>query len=151
MAVFKPMRMESGVTLVELLAALTISAFLVVLASRIFLSGNQQFLDRNLESDRFEKMYMLKASIQKYLQKEILRCDSGKLWVKMDGLETDVQAALKKHDSQIQSSDFQCYEKSGSPISLVTWKDWYQPSLVEYQIVLLKSGVRDTLRGSWIK
>ena len=96
-------------------------------------------------------MYTLKATIQKYLKAEVRRCNSGVLLVQAEGRDTDLQGLLKTRFSEIQSSDFRCFEKAESPQSLVVWKDWYQPALVEYQVVLSKSGVKDTLLGSWIK
>ena len=146
-----PSKGENGVTLVELLAALAISAVVVTLASRIFLSSNQQFLARALESDRLKSLYLLKATLQNSLRTEMTRCESGQLWLRVDGAEKELLPILKTRFSAVQSADFLCWEKTGGPISLVPWKDAFQPALVEYRIVLSASGTTDTLMGSLIK
>jgi prepilin-type N-terminal cleavage/methylation domain-containing protein len=145
------MKKESGVTLIELLAALLISSLVIVLATRIFLSGNRQFLNRALESDRLAALYKLKGAVQHALQGEIGRCESGKIWLRGDGKEQEVFASLRSRFPNVRVADFRCWEKSGEPISLVPWKDWFQPALIEYQIVVATSGTKDTLSGSWLK
>ena len=71
-------RGELGVTLVELLAALLISAIIVAAASRIFLSGNRQYLLRTAESQRLEELHRLKGVLQGLLKREVETCGSGR-------------------------------------------------------------------------
>ncbi|MDB5050704.1 MAG: hypothetical protein JWO30_3775 [Fibrobacteres bacterium] len=145
-------RTESGITLVELLAALLISAFIMVMASRIFLSGNLQFLQRTSESERLGELHRLKGMLQGALKTEVERCASGKLWLRQDDKEKELAVMVKEHFPNLTGSEFNCLEPSADAASLVEWKDRFQPALVEYRVILKqKNGKTDTLAGSWIK
>jgi prepilin-type N-terminal cleavage/methylation domain-containing protein len=147
-------RGQRGVTLVELLAALVVSALVVVLATRIFLSGNRQFRDRSDQSDRLSTLFRLKSSMQSVLRAEITRCASGGLWLRDDSAQgggKEIGALLKARFPGIESMDVRCFETSPPPLELVEWQKRFQPNLVEYRIYIRQSGKRDSLSGSWIK
>lgn len=143
--------MRRGATLVELLAAMVISAVVVVLASRIFISGNHQYLARVMESDRLSDLYRLKGAVAYALQSEIETCDRGKLWLRQGGESVDLQVALKSRFPNLESADFRCLEPDRDRVSLTEWKDGTQPRLVEYRLILNDNQVRDSLKGSLIK
>lgn len=149
-------------TLIELLAALIISAFIVAMASRVFLSGNRQFLDRILSSHRLENLHRMKAAVQGLLKREVEACAGKKITLRMeaggvdgaDGMGAsgqDAEAMLKAHFPELAGAEFTCLEPAADSSSLVEWKDWFQPRLIEYRIILEGHGKRDTLTGSWIK
>ena len=146
-----PARPESGVTLVELLAALIVSAFVVIVAGRIFLSGNHQFLARRADSERLSTLYRLKGMLRVALQGEVARCASGKLWLKEDAEEQELGTLVKARFPDMVSAEFRCLEVSADAADLVEWKDRFQPRLVEYRVVLEMDGKADSLSGSWIK
>ncbi|HKP95158.1 MAG TPA: hypothetical protein VJ385_05310 [Fibrobacteria bacterium] len=141
----------AGVTLVELLAALVVSAFIVVMASRIFLSGNLRFLQRTTESERLGALYRLKGAIHGAFRRDVERCASGRLWLREDDGESEMAALLKERFPGLAGSEFHCLEPAPDGASLREWKDRFQPALVEYRLVLEKNGKADTLAGSWIK
>jgi hypothetical protein len=51
----------------------------------------------------------------------------------------------------LTGASFRCLETGPGHETLVEWKDWFQPRLIEYQVILKTNGVSDTLKGSWIK
>lgn len=144
-------RGSRGVTLVELLAALLISGFVVVLAGRIFLSGNRQYLQRFSESERLAALYRVKAGVQGALNGEVERCSGGKLWLRSDSGEMELAPMLKARFPGFASSDFRCFETGADSASLVEWTEWFQPRLVEYKVVLGLGAKSDTLSGSLVK
>ncbi len=144
-------RAERGVTLVELLAALVISAFIVVMASRIYLGGHFQFLRRIWEAERLETRYRLKGMLQGALKEEVARCTGGKLWLRGTGPEKEMDGLLRVRFPEYSVATFLCLEPAPDSASLVEWKGRFQPKLVEYQVVLKSHGAADTLVGSCIK
>jgi prepilin-type N-terminal cleavage/methylation domain-containing protein len=140
-----------GVTLVELLAALLISGFVVVLAARIFLTGNRQYLQRFSESERLAALYRIKAGVQGALNGEVERCSGGKLWLRSDSGEMELAPMLKAHYPGMASADFRCFDTGSDSSSLVEWTEWFQPRLVEYKLVLGQGAKSDTLAGSMVK
>lgn len=145
------MNRERGITLIELLAALLISGFVILMASRIFLSGNRQFLLRSSESRRLEELFRLKAVVQGILKREVVQCGGGRLSLREGDGSADAEALIKGHFPDLTSAVFRCLETGAGHEALVEWKDWFQPRLIEYQVMLKSKGVADTLKGSWIK
>lgn len=145
---------ERGITLIELLAALLITGFVVAIASRIFISGNRQFLLRASESHSLEDLHRLKSVVQAVLKREVEGCASGPLVLKRDsgdGKGDDAAALIKVRVPELETAVFRCLETDRNGTSLVDWKDGIQPGLIEYRLVLNRKGKRDTLSGSWIK
>jgi prepilin-type N-terminal cleavage/methylation domain-containing protein len=142
---------QKGITLVELLAALVISAFVVVMASRIFLSGNRQFFERFIESDRLGELHRLKGALQGVLKRDVARCASGRLWLAEGEGEQELSELLKPRFPGMSGSEIRCFEISPDGHSLVEWRDRFQPSLIEYSIRMQRKAGTDTLAGSWIK
>jgi type II secretory pathway pseudopilin PulG len=138
-------------TLVELLAALLVSGFVVAMAGRIFLSGHAQFVKRSAESERLGILYRLKAEVRGALRDDIARCQGGGLWIKQGDAEADLQAFLKKRSPGLQDADFRCLEPAADGASLQEWTDGAQPRMVEYRLRVKTRGVLDTLAGSWIR
>jgi hypothetical protein len=136
---------------VELLAALLLAGFIVALASKLFLSGNAQFLRRATESRRLGDLYRLKGMIQGSLKKDVTRCASGKLWLREGGSEKELSEAIKGHFPDMAAARFKCLETASDGSGLVEWKARFQPGLVEYAVILGKGAKADTLAGSWIK
>lgn len=145
------LRGSHGVTLVELLAALLISGFVVVLAGRIFLSGNRQYLQRFSESERLAALYRIKAGVQGALKGEVERCSGGKLWLRSDSGQSELAPMLKSRYPGMASADFRCFETGTDSTSLTEWTEGFQPRLVEYRVVLGQGAKTDTLAGSMIK
>jgi hypothetical protein len=137
--------------LVELLAALLLTGFIVAMASKLFLSGTIQFLHRATESRRLGDMYRLKGMIQGALKGDVTRCSSGKLWLRKGDSEKELSEAIKKHFPDMVAARFICLEAASGGTGLGEWKERFQPSLVEYSVVLGKGAKADTLAGSWIK
>lgn len=142
---------QGGVTLIELLTAMAVSAFIVILAGRTFMMGNRQFLQRSVESDRFAALYRMKSWVEGELRKEVSRCGSGNLWLSDSAGEKDLSALAKAHFPAFVSADFHCFEPAADSASLVDWKDGFQPPLIEYKVIVRKGKQDDTLTGSWIK
>lgn len=142
---------QNGVTLVELLAALLVSGLVLVIASRIFLSGKHQFLSRTADSKKIETLFHLKKVLQSALNGEIEECLGGKLTLRQASTHSDLQMILKKKFPEILTANLHCLEVSSDQTSLVDWKLGFQPRLVEYTIILKNKGNLDTLLGSWIK
>jgi prepilin-type N-terminal cleavage/methylation domain-containing protein len=149
---------QRGVTLIELLAALLITGFIVAIASRIFISGNRQFLLRSSESHSLEQSHRVKSVLQAILKREVEKCASGSMELKRgsdpegsgaDG--EDVAALLKTRVPELESAAFRCLETDREGTSLVEWMDGFQPGLIEYRLILDRKGKRDTLAGSWVK
>ena len=136
--------------MVELLAALLLSALVVVAASRIFLSGNFQFLKRFSESERLGTLYRLKGAVDNALRKDVERCAADGLWIREGDSTRALIVVLKGRFPDLAGAEFRCLELSPDGTSLVEWKERFQPGLVEYRVVLKKKGIADTLNGSWI-
>jgi prepilin-type N-terminal cleavage/methylation domain-containing protein len=146
-----PHERESGMTLIELLAALLISGFVVAMASRIFLSGHLQFLRRSADSERMNLFYRLKAETQGALAKEIVSCESGRLAFLSDSGKTDAAEWLKRRIPALSEARFACLEPASDGATLQDWKDASQPPLVEYILRVRLRGEPDSMTGSWLR
>jgi prepilin-type N-terminal cleavage/methylation domain-containing protein len=145
------MNRQRGITLIELLAALLISGFVILMASRIFISGNRQFLLRSAESRRLEELYRLKAVVQGILKREVVQCAAGRLALREGDGSLDAETYIKDHFPHFTGATFRCLETVSVQGALVEWKDWFQPRLIEYRVVLKSNGGENTLTGSSIK
>lgn len=142
---------QRGITLIELLAALLITGFIVVIASRIFISGNRQFLLRSSESQSLERLHRVKSVLQAALKGDVETCASGSIGIRSDSISGDGFGFLKSRIPELESAEFHCLEPDRDGMSLVEWKEGFQPGLIEYRLILNRKGKRDTLSGSWIK
>lgn len=141
-----------GMTLIELLAALLISGFVVSMAGRIFLSGNAQFVKRSADSERLSTLYGLKAALRGALRGEVSRCGAGTVWLKGKSGETDLLVLLKKKTPELADGKFRCLEPDAAGTALQEWREAIQPPLVEYRLLLKKKkGEDDSLSGSWLR
>lgn len=134
-------RMESqrGVTLVELLAA------------RIFLTGQKQYLERLFETDRISGLVRLKGALHHALGRRIATCGAGRLALDTDSTDLDLAAWLKTRHPGADSLAFRCLELGSGLSELVDWQGRFQPQLVEYRACLTVRGRRDCLTGSVLK
>jgi prepilin-type N-terminal cleavage/methylation domain-containing protein len=142
---------QRGITLIELLAALLITGFIVVIASRIFISGNRQFLLRSSESQSLERLHRVKSILQAALKGDVETCSSGSIGFRSDSIAGDGFDFLKRRVPELESAEFLCLEPDRDGTSLVEWKTGFQPGLIEYRLILNRKDKRDTLAGSWIK
>lgn len=133
----------------EVLAAVAISAFALLLVNHLLRIGQNQFLARIMESNRLHTLYRLKASLVQEMGQEIEECESGHLIFK-EGRH-DLASRLKQRFARIESLQVRCYEVSKDSRKLVIWRTLHQPQLVEYHIVLKLRASADTLRGSFLK
>lgn len=144
-------RGQRGLTLVELIAALVISALAVALASRLYLTGHREFLARVFETDRLSAQIRLKGSLHQALAGEVTRCGRGALSLATDSVAADLSAWVKARFPEADSMAFRCLELDARGGELVEWKDRFQPQLVEYRVVLRTRGKRDELKGSVLR
>ena len=135
----------------ELLAAMAISAIVIALAARIFLSGHREFLGRAEESGRLAGLYRAKSAVRHALRGEIVRCEGGRLWLREEEGEKDFEEWFKARFPEADSLDFRCFEAEEGADSLAPWHSLAQPALVEYRLALGKGAKRDVLAGSWLK
>lgn len=142
---------EAGVTLIELLAALVVSAFVVAMASRIFLSGQAQFVRRSAESEKIALCYRLKGEVEAGLNNEILACSGGKLALLNDSGQVDLGDRLRTRLPALTEARFDCLEPDSTGTALQVWKDGAQPALIEYGLRLRVRGQVDSLSGSWLR
>ena len=140
-----------GMTLIELLAALVISGFVMAMAGRVFLSGNAQFIKRSADSERLSVMYRIKADIRGALQGEVARCEKGGLWLKAATGEADLLEMLRKKEPGLAGGWFRCLEIAADGKALQEWRIADQPPLVEYGLLVRSRGGEDSLSGSWIQ
>ena len=99
---------QRGITLIELLAALLITGFIVVIASRIFISGNRQFLLRSSESHSLERLHRVKSVLQAALKGEVETCASGSLEFGSDSVASDAVDFLKSRVPELEAAQFLC-------------------------------------------
>lgn len=144
-------RGDKGLSLVELLAAMVISALVVALASRLFMSGQMEFLARVFETDRLSALVRLKGALHQALAAEVVRCGGGKLALVGDTAKSDLSAWVKRRFPDADSITFRCFETNAGGDGLVEWKERFQPQLVEYRITLRTRGRDDRLEGSILK
>jgi prepilin-type N-terminal cleavage/methylation domain-containing protein len=129
--------MKRGVTLVELLAALVISALVVTLASRIFLSGNREFLRRVAGSEELARQYRIKARLHHLFEGTVASCSDG--------------AARLKSEGAVDSLFVKCLVVDTGGKALVPWDGSGQPQLVEYRVVIRGRYGPVRLEGSVLK
>lgn len=142
-----------GVTLVEILIALVISAIAITLTSQIFFAGHREFVARIFESDRLSGLMRLQGAMHHSLHEKISRCRDGKLWLSesSSGAEVDLEGRLKKRFPGLDSLVFRCFETDAASEQLVEWKDRFQPQLVEFRVLLKARKHTDLLEGSVLK
>jgi prepilin-type N-terminal cleavage/methylation domain-containing protein len=147
------MRSNRGITLIELLAALVISALVVALASRIYLNGHREFLARVFESDRLTTLVRAKGTLHEVLRGEVAHCRNEQLILVGGSLDSsqDVAVGLKARFPGVDSITFRCFEVDEVRGELVEWRERFQPQLIEYRMVLNTRGRRDKLEGSVLK
>ena len=141
--------MKKGMSLVELLVAMTIAALVMILVTQLFLTSHQEFIGRMQESNRMNQLQRLKSAVQKSLHGEVSRCEGGRLWVILDGEEKEMAAWLSLRFSDLDSLEFQCKEVDQNHL-LTEWHGPPPPKLIEYKIGQGKGKKRNVLRGSWI-
>jgi len=142
---------QAGLTLIELLAALVVSAFVVAMASRIFLSGHAQFVRRSAESERIALCYRLRAEVEAGLKGEILACSGGGLSLLSDTGQVDFGGRLRSRLPALTEVRFECLETDPAGAALQAWKDAAQPALIEYGLRIRVRGQDDSLTGSWLR
>lgn len=142
---------RSGVTLVELVAAVVISALVVALASRVFLSGQKEFLARVFETDRLSDLVRLKGVLHRALGGRIERCEGGKMALATDSAALDLNGWIKTRFPEADSLVFRCLEADVARGELTEWKGRFQPRLVEYRACLKMRGRAECLVGSVLK
>jgi prepilin-type N-terminal cleavage/methylation domain-containing protein len=142
---------ENGVTLIELLAALVVSAFVVAMASRIFLSGHAQFVRRSADSEKMALFYRLKAETEAGLKGEILACSGGQLSLLTDSGQVDLGARLRARTPALVATRFDCLEPDAAGTGIQAWKEATQPALIEYGLRVRVRGQEDSLTGSWLR
>ena len=142
---------QRGITLVELLAALVISALVVTLASRILLTGQRQYLARMFETDRLSALLRMKGALHQALGGRIAACGSGRLALDTDSTDLDLAAWFKARHPGADSLVFECLEVDEALTELVAWKGRFQPHLVAYRACLEVRGRTDCLAGSVLK
>lgn len=145
------MKRSHGVTLVELLSALVISAIVVTLISRVYLSGHREFLGRLLESDQLTALVKAKRTLDKALMGKINHCKSGHLGLVISSTKTDMETWLHSKIPTITSSSFHCFERDEATGEIVEWSGRFQPQLVEYRVQLVSKNKSDWLEGSVLK
>ena len=143
--------MKRGVTLVELLAAIALSALVIALATRIFLAGNRDFLAKALETGRLERLIRLKAEVRRALSLPVARCEGGRLWLEGEAGEKEIGEILKPRFQDLRAWDFRCFEADPGNKTLRECQEGSQVRLVEYRLLLEKHGKRDSLSGSYLK
>jgi type II secretory pathway component PulJ len=139
------------VTLIELLAALVISAIVIALVSRVFLSGHRQYLTRLLESEQLTEAIHLKRALNKTLQAKILECKSGRLKVRMNEQDQGLETWLKAEFPKTDSVSIKCFEWDETLEKLVPWESRFQPQLIEYRVLIGEGGPLNILEGSVLK
>jgi prepilin-type N-terminal cleavage/methylation domain-containing protein len=142
---------QAGLTLIELLAALVVSGFVVAMASRIFLSGHAQFVKRSAEAETLAAFYRLKAEVGGALRNEIRSCSGGRLTLRSDSGSFDLGTRLSGRLPALAEARFLCLEPDGDGADLQEWKDADQPALVEYHLEVRTRGRIDSLDGSWLR
>jgi prepilin-type N-terminal cleavage/methylation domain-containing protein len=142
---------EAGLTLIELLAAMVVSAFVVAMASRIFLSGHAQFVRRSAESEKIALFYRLKAEVEAGLKGEIQECSGGKLALLTDSGQVDLATRLRARLPALTEARFDCLEPDATGSGLQAWKDADQPALVDYNLRVKVREQADSLTGSWLR
>jgi prepilin-type N-terminal cleavage/methylation domain-containing protein len=142
---------ERGVTLIELLAAMALSGLVVALASRIFLSGQAQFLRRSADSEKMAAFYRMKAEVETDLRGEIISCAGGRLVFRSDSGEIDLGAKLRKRHPDLAQSRFACLEPDEGGSALQIWKAGAQPPLIEYRLDIRFHRGMDSLTGSRLR
>jgi prepilin-type N-terminal cleavage/methylation domain-containing protein len=150
MTSFKHSR-EKGVTLIELLAAMAITGLVVALASRIFLSGQAQFLRRSADSEKMAFFYRMKSEVEGGLKGELASCGGGRLVFRSDTGGADFGDRLRKRHPEITQARFQCLEPDPAGGALQDWKDGAQPPLIEYRVDIHFRQGTDSLSGSWLR
>lgn len=142
---------ERGITLVELIAALVITALVVTLASRVFLSGQKEYLARMFETDRFSALVRLKGALHQALGGRIATCGNGRMALATDSTDLDLAVWLKARHPQADSIAFKCLELDPERGDLVEWQGRFQPQLVEYRSCITVRGRNECLTGSLLK
>jgi prepilin-type N-terminal cleavage/methylation domain-containing protein len=143
--------MNKGVTLVELLAAMVVSALVVALASRIYLSGHHELVRRITESEDLDRLYRLKAHLRKELAGEISKCDAGGIKLRADKKEIDLFMVLHVKFPTLDTLRVACLVADTLQAKMVPWAGTGQPQIVEYEAHLAQARGMDWLRGSVLR
>jgi prepilin-type N-terminal cleavage/methylation domain-containing protein len=140
---------EKGLTLLELLAALVISGFVMALAGKLFLSGQRAFHERIFDTDRLSSLLLIKGTLQQELSREILTCKNGRIELIREAATVNLSQWVQARFAEVASSEFRCFELDGDHLS--AWENRFQPSLVEYHIKMREGGKWSEWDGSLLK
>ncbi len=140
---------QKGLTLLELLAALTISSMAILIGAQIFGWNQNQFYFRMRESEFLQRQYLLQETVRGQLKHEIVSCKSDHLVVWNKKEEWEVVTALRKRFPGLETLTFNCIEVDEHG-ALILWNSGIQPKLVEYEWIFTHKGLRQSHRGSWL-
>jgi prepilin-type N-terminal cleavage/methylation domain-containing protein len=146
-----PGRKERGVTLIELLAALAITGFVVAMAGRVFLSGHAQFLRRSADAEKLAAFYRLRAEVRGGLREDVGSCAGGRLMLRDENEPADLGERIRKRMPVVTEAHFLCWEIAAAGGTLQAWTESAQPALVEYRFRIRIRGKEDSLSGSWMR
>ncbi len=141
---------QAGMTLLELLTALTISTIVVVLGANLFTSGQRQFLFRMGENELLHSQFLLQETLRAHLEGEILQCGTGTLRVGIKDADRDVVSLLHERFPGLHDMNFKCFELDEAGL-LTPWKTAAQPRLIEYEWSLEIRKLKRSHKGSWLR
>ncbi len=122
---------QSGFTLIELIVAIAISSFVIVLWSQVFSDSLRQYHNRMNDSAYFRDSYLIENTIRTVTKRGIKKCSFGKLILSDD---LNLNSKLLTLVPALKDITFECYEKD---IQLGIMQEWYlknKPDLIEYSM-----------------
>ncbi|MGL1934453.1 MAG: prepilin-type N-terminal cleavage/methylation domain-containing protein [Fibrobacterales bacterium] len=127
---------QRGVTLIELMAAIAVSAIVLTLLGQLFLQSQKEYSSRMSESWQFQKQYLIEKTINKALYSDFEECSFGKIKVKT--LKSTVNESIYQKFPEVEAITFKCFELDPDLGIVQDWKFAIKPDLVKYQIQFVK-------------
>lgn len=123
-----------GFTLVELIVAMGIAAILLSIATGVYIQGLKYFKMRMAEASTFRELVLMDKLIKKKVSSKVHDCDFGKIEVEVDGGPIELAEMLKSKFKIVKDIKFECLEIEPDTKKLRSWKNTYQPDVINYEL-----------------
>ncbi len=137
-----------GLTLLELMVAMTMSGFVIVMASNLFLYNFKNFHIRSHEAEALQEAFAIDHFIQKSLTLPIENCSSDQITIRENHTSLLLSKEASKKYPTLKSIKFNCLQADTASKKMEAWKKGDSPDIVQYSLNMNFKNLDWNWRGS---